>query len=72
VALVGSCVGPVLFKLDNWLEAKGGGGDLWLEDSNEISGGGLGEVDDDRLRSNGSVSLLTDSFGEGGTGEALF
>jgi hypothetical protein len=71
-ALVGGRIGPVFLKLDNRLEAEGGGGDLRLEDPNEIGGGGLCEVDDDRLRGNGSVCLLTDLFGEGGAGETLF
>jgi hypothetical protein len=62
----------VFLKLDDGLEAEGGGGDLWLEDPNEIGGGGLGEVDDNWLRGDGSVCLLTDSFGERGAGEMLF
>jgi hypothetical protein len=70
--LVGSRVGPVLFKLDNRFEAEGSGSDLWLEDPNEVGGGGFGEVDDDRLWGDGSVCLLTDSFGKGGAGEMLF
>jgi hypothetical protein len=36
----------VLFKLNNWLEAKGSGGDLRLEDPNEVGGGGFREVND--------------------------
>jgi hypothetical protein len=71
-ALVGSRVGPVLFKLDDRLEAEGGGSDLRLEDPNEVGGGGFREVDDNRLRGDGSVYLLTDLFGKGGAGEALF
>jgi hypothetical protein len=71
-ALVGGCVGPVLFKLNDRLETEGGGGDLRLEDSNEVGGGGLGEVDNDRLRGDGGVGLLTDSFSERGAGETLF
>jgi hypothetical protein len=71
-ALVGSRVGPVLFKLDDRLEAEGGGGDLRLEDPNEVSGGGLREVNNDRLRGDGGVGLFTDAFGEEGAGEALF
>jgi hypothetical protein len=70
--LVRGRVGPVLFKLDNRLEAEGCGGDLRLEDPDEIGGGGLGEVDDDRLWGNGSIGLLTDLFGEGGAGETFF
>jgi hypothetical protein len=41
--------GPVFFKLDDWLEAEGGGGDLWFEDPDEVGGGGFCEVDDYRL-----------------------
>jgi hypothetical protein len=70
--LVGSRVGPVFFKLDDRLEAEGSGGDLRLEDPNEVGGGGLGEVDDDRLRGDGGIGLLTNSFGKGGAGETLF
>jgi hypothetical protein len=62
----------VFLKLDDWLEAEDGGGDLWLEDPDEVGGGGLGEVDDDRLRGNRGVGLLTNSFGEGGAGKTLF
>jgi hypothetical protein len=71
-ALVRGRVGPVFFKLNDRLESEGGSGDLRLEDPDEVSGGGLGEVNDDRLRGNGSVRLLTDLFGEGGAGETLF
>jgi hypothetical protein len=62
----------MLLKLNDGLEAEGGGGDLQLEDPDEIGGGGFCEVDDNRLRGNGSVRLLTDSFGKGGAGETLF
>jgi hypothetical protein len=62
----------VFFKLDDRLEAKGGSGDLRLEDPDEIGGGSFCEVDDNRLWGNGSVRLLTDLFGEGGAGETLF
>jgi hypothetical protein len=62
----------VFFKLDNWLEAEGGGGDLRLEDSDKVGGGCFCEVDDDQLWGDGSVGLLTYSFGEGGAGETLF
>jgi hypothetical protein len=62
----------VLFKLDDWLEAEGGSGDLWFEDPNEVGGGGLGEVNDNRLWGNGGISLLTDAFGEGGSSKMLF
>jgi hypothetical protein len=62
----------VFFKLNNRLELESGGGDLRLENPDEVSGGGLGEVNDDRLQGDGSVGLLTDSFGEGGAGETLF
>jgi hypothetical protein len=71
-ALVRDRIGPVFFKLNNGLEAEGGGGDLRLEDPNEVGSGGLGEVNDDRLRGDGSVRLFTDLFGEGGAGETLF
>jgi hypothetical protein len=71
-ALVRGRVGPVFFKLDDRLEAEGGGGDLRLEDPNKVGGGGLREVDNDRLRGDGGVSLLTDAFGEGRAGETLF
>jgi hypothetical protein len=71
-ALVGGRVGPVFLKLDDRLESEGGGSDLQLEDPDEVGGGGFCEVDDNRLRGDGSVCLLTDSFGEGGAGEALF
>jgi hypothetical protein len=59
----------VFLKLDDRLETEGGGGDLWLEDPNEVGGGCFREVDDNRLRGDRDVSLLTDSFGEGGAGE---
>jgi hypothetical protein len=62
----------VFFKLDDRLETEGGGGDLQLEDPNEVGGGSLCEVDNNWLRSNGSVRLLTDSFGERGAGETFF
>jgi hypothetical protein len=62
----------VFLKLDDWLESEGGGGDLWLEDPDEVGGSGFCEVDDDRLRGDRGVRLLTDSFGEGGAGETLF
>jgi hypothetical protein len=62
----------VFFKLNDRLKVEGGGGDLRLEDPDEIGGGGLGEVNNDRLRSNGSVGLLTDAFGKEGAGEVLF
>jgi hypothetical protein len=71
-ALVGSGKEPVFLKLDDWLEVEVSGGDLQLEDPDEVSGGGLGEVDDDRLRGDRSVDLLTDSFSEGGVGKTLF
>jgi hypothetical protein len=71
-ALVGGRVRPVFLKLDDRLESKGGGGDLRLEDPDEVGSGGLGEVDDDWLWGNGSVRLFTDSFGERGAGETLF
>jgi hypothetical protein len=71
-ALVRGRVGPVFFKLDDRLEAKSGGSDLRLEDPDEVGGGGLGKVDDNRLRGDRSVGLFTDSFGEGGAGETLF
>jgi hypothetical protein len=63
---------PVFLKLDDGLEAEGSGGDLWLEDPNEISGGGFYKVNDDRLRSDESVYLFTDVFGKGWAGETLF
>jgi hypothetical protein len=62
----------VLLKLDDRPEAKGSGGDLRLEDPDEISGGGFREVNDNRLRSDGGVRLLTDLFGERRVGETLF
>jgi hypothetical protein len=71
-ALVGGGVGPVFLELDNRLEAEGGGGDLRLEDPNEVGSGGLGEVNDNRLRGDRGVGLFTDSFGKGGAGETLF
>jgi hypothetical protein len=71
-ALVGGGVGPVFLKLNDWLEAEGGGGDLRLEDPDEVGGGGLGEVDNDRLWGDRGVGLLTDAFSEGGAGETLF
>jgi hypothetical protein len=54
----------VFLKLNNWLEAEGGGSDLRLEDPDEVGGGGFSEVDDYRLRGDWSVGLLTDSFGK--------
>jgi hypothetical protein len=72
VALVGSGRRPVFLKLDNGLEAKGSGGDLRPEDTNEVSSGGFCEVDDDWLWSNRSISLLTDLFSERGANKALF
>jgi hypothetical protein len=71
-ALVRGCVGPVLLKLDNGLEAEGGGSDLRFEDSDKVGGGCFREVDDDWLQGNGSVGLLADSFGEREVGETLF
>jgi hypothetical protein len=71
-ALVRGGGGPVFLKLDNGREAEGGSSDLQLEDSNEVSGGGFCEVDNNRLRGNEGIRLLTDSFSEGGTGETLF
>jgi hypothetical protein len=71
-ALVGGSVRPVFLKLDDRLEAEGGGGDLQFEDPNEVGGSGFREVDDDRLRGNGSVGLLTNVFGKGEAGETLF
>jgi hypothetical protein len=62
----------VFLKLDDRLEAEGGGGDLRLEDPNKVGGGCFREVDDDRLWGDGSISLLTDLFGERGAGETLF
>jgi hypothetical protein len=62
----------VFFKHNDRLEAKGGGGDLRLEDPNEIGGGGFCEVNDNWLRDDGSICLLTDSFGKRGAGETLF
>jgi hypothetical protein len=56
--------GPVFLKLDNRLKAEGSGSDLRLEDPDEIGSGGFCEVNDDRLQSDGSVYLLTDSFSE--------
>jgi hypothetical protein len=47
--LVGDGVGPVLLKLNDRLEAECSGCNLWLEDPNEVGGGGFGEVDDNRL-----------------------
>jgi hypothetical protein len=47
VALVRGGVGPVFFKLNDGLEAEGGGSDLQLEDPNEVGGGGFSEVDND-------------------------
>jgi hypothetical protein len=62
----------VFLELNDWLEAEGGGGDLRLEDPNEIGGGGFCEVDDYRLRGDRGVCLLTDAFGKGGAGKMLF
>jgi hypothetical protein len=62
----------VFLKLDDRLEAEGGGGDLRLEDPDEVGGGCFCEVDDNRLRGDGSVGLLTNTFSEGGAGETLF
>jgi hypothetical protein len=71
-ALVGGRVGPVFLKLDDGLEVEGGGGDLRLEDPDEVGSGGFREVDNYRLWGNWGISLLTDTFGEGGAGETLF
>jgi hypothetical protein len=71
-ALVRGRVGPVFLELDDRLEAKGGGGDLRLEDPDEVGGGCFREVNDNRLRGDRGVSLLTDSFGKGGASEAFF
>jgi hypothetical protein len=46
MALVRSGIGPVLFKLNDQLEVEGSGGDLQLEDPNEIGGSGFCEVND--------------------------
>jgi hypothetical protein len=62
----------VCLKFDDRLEAEGGSGDLRLEDPDKVGGGCFREVDDDRLRGNGSIGLLTDSFGKRGAGETLF
>jgi hypothetical protein len=70
--LVGGGVGPVLLKLDDGLEAEGGGSDLRLEDPNEVGGGGFCKVDDDRLRGNWGVGLFTNMFGERGASKTLF
>jgi hypothetical protein len=48
-ALVRGRVRPVFFKLNDGLEVEGDGGDLWLEDPNEVGGGGLGKVNDNWL-----------------------
>jgi hypothetical protein len=40
-ALVRGGGGPVLFKLNDGLEAESGSSDLWLEDSNKIGGSGF-------------------------------
>jgi hypothetical protein len=51
-ALVGGSGGPMLFKLNDWLEIESNGGDLWLEDPNEIGSDGFYKVDDNRLWGN--------------------
>jgi hypothetical protein len=71
-ALVGSGRGPVFLKLDDWLKADHSGGDLWLKDPDKIGGSGFCEVNDDWLWGDGSVSLFTNSFSEGGAGKTLF
>jgi hypothetical protein len=71
-ALVEDGRGPVFLKLDDWLEAKDGSSDLWLEDSNKVGGDGLSEVNNNQLQGNGSVRLFTDSFGKTEVGETLF
>jgi hypothetical protein len=71
-ALVRGNEGPVFFKLNDGLEAEGGGGDLWLEDPNEVGGSCFGEVNDNQLQDYGSIDLLTDSFGKREAGETLF
>jgi hypothetical protein len=71
-ALVRGGIGPVFLKLNDWLEAEGGGSDLQLEDPDEVGSGGFREVDNYRLRGNRGVGLLTDAFGKGGAGETLF
>jgi hypothetical protein len=62
----------VFFKLNDWLKAESDGSDFWLENPNEIGGGGFCEVNDDWLQGDESVSLLTNLFGKGGVGEMLF
>jgi hypothetical protein len=62
----------VFLKLNDWLEAEGGSGDLRLENPDEVGGSGFGEVDDDRLQGDRGIGLLTDTFGEGGADETLF
>lgn len=71
-ALVGSRVFPVVRKLNDGLEAGDGGGDLQLEDSDEVGSVDSGEVNDDRLRSHGRVGGLGDTVSELGAREMLF
>jgi hypothetical protein len=70
--LVEGGIGPVFLELNNRLEAEDGGGDFWLEDPDEIGGGCFCEIDDNRLRGNWGVGLLTNAFGKGGMGKTLF
>jgi hypothetical protein len=45
-SLVESGRGPVFFKCNDWLEVKGSGSDLQLEDSDKVGGGAFCEVND--------------------------
>jgi hypothetical protein len=70
--LVKGGIGPVFFKLNDGLEAEGSGNNLWLEDPNEVGGGGFCEVNDYRLWGNQGVGLLTNSFSKREAGKTLF
>jgi hypothetical protein len=71
-ALVGGSSRPVFLKLNDWLETEDNGSNLWLEDPNKVGSGGFCEVNDDQLWSDKGIGLLTNLFGERGTGEMFF
>lgn len=71
-ALVRGCILLVVCKLNDRLETGDGGGNFWLDDTDEVGSVDFGEVDDNWLRSNGHVSRLTDVVSEGRAEETLF
>lgn len=72
VALVRGHVFPVIYKLKDRLEAGDSGGNLRLEDADEVGGVDSGKVDDNWLRGDGRVDRLGDMISELEAGETLF